>query len=304
MYLKHFSIHEYPFTLTPNTAFYCDLPTHQAALNVLLFSLRSGEGFIKITGDVGTGKTLLCRKLLNALDDEFVTAYIPSPDLDPLELRKTFAVELGLDIPSDVTQSQLLRLLSEALFAFRQQDKKVVLIVDESQALSDESLETLRLLTNLETESEKLLQIVLFGQPELDARLNQYHLRQINQRITFAYRLLPLSYEDLVTYLNHRMFKAGYTQAPLFERGAVDLLLYSSAGIPRVVNILCHKAMLVAYGKGEKRIKRHAMWRAVQDSRDFVKRACWSFRKWLFFLGVITVLLFLGLAYEYAGYLF
>jgi MSHA biogenesis protein MshM len=304
MYLEHFGINKFPFALTPNTQFYCDLPSHQEALNILLFSLTSGEGFIKITGEVGSGKTLLCRKLLNLLTDDFVTAYLPNPDLSPMELRKLFAQELEIDVSPDVTQSELFNLLSEKLLKLRSENKRVVLIIDEAQALSNESLEAVRLLTNLETESEKLLQIVLFGQPELDHRLNQHHLRQSNQRITFSYRLMPLNYDDLNEYLNHRLSKAGYTKGLIFEPKACYLLFRASDGIPRIVNILAHKAMLVSYGLGEKRVSVEAMKRAIKDSLGIVTKKRRSMRKLIIFFGALLFFIILGLVYEFLKWLF
>lgn len=301
MYLEHFNIHEFPFTLTPNTQFYCDLPSHQEALNVLLFSLNSGEGFIKITGEVGSGKTLLCRKLLSLLNDNFVTAYLPNPDLNPAELRKLLARELQIDVSKDETQAEIFQLLSEKLLNLRAQNKKVVLIIDEAQALSDQSLEAIRLLTNLETESEKLLQIVLFGQPELDDRLNQHNLRQTNQRITFSYHLLPLNPIDLNDYLSHRLSSAGYTKGFVFDPKACHLLFEASNGIPRVVNILCHKAMLAAYGKGEKKVTYASMIQAIKDSKDIVKKKFFLTNTWVIILGMIVFFVVLGLIYEYSS---
>jgi MSHA biogenesis protein MshM len=268
MYLDYFQLTKPPFSLTPNTAFYCDLPNHQAALNVLLFSLNSGEGFIKIIGEVGSGKTLLCRKLLNALGDNCITAYIPNPDLNSNGLRKALMNELGIESAQHDDQTTILALLNEKLTTLHAEGKQVVVIVDEAQALPDQSLETLRLLSNLETESEKLLQIVLFAQPELTFRLKQHKLRQLNQRITFSYYLNPLAPTDLDAYLCHRLTIAGYTKGSLFDAKAQKMLYKASQGIPRIINILCHKALLAAYGQGQRRVGRKAMLRAIKDSQD------------------------------------
>jgi MSHA biogenesis protein MshM len=304
MYLEHFGIKEYPFTLTPNVHFYCNLPSYQAGLNVLLFSLASGEGFIKIVGEVGSGKTLLCRKLLNTLSNEYVTAYIPNPDLTPSGLRKSIARELGVEAPFNVDQARLLGLLGEKLLKLREEGKKVVLIVDEAQALSDESLEAIRLLTNLETESEKLIQIVLFGQPELDERLRKNKFRQLNQRIIFSHRLGPLTRKDFDDYICHRLSISGYTRGSIFNKKASNMLYYASRGIPRVVNILSHKAMLVAYGKNEKRVNHKALLKAIADSKDIVRPQNCSWTRW-FEIGVLITLivtLFGVLYYEYLQY--
>lgn len=265
MYLEHFKFNELPFALTPNVGFFCDLEGHQEALNTLLFSLRSGEGFIKIVGEVGTGKTLLCRKLLDSLENEFITAYIPNPDLSPIELRRAFARELSIDPSLLFDQHELLTLINNKLLELNSLDRRVVLLLDEAQALSEESLEAIRLLTNLETKTTKLLQVVLFGQPELDDKLDLPHLRQLKQRISFSYYLPSLSREDLDTYLFHRLATAGNFHF-IFTEKARDTLYHASRGIPRIVNILCHKALLTAYGMGESSVDRAIMRVAIRDT--------------------------------------
>lgn len=275
MYENFFRLESMPFTLTPNPSFFCQLKGHQEALNILEFCVKSGEGFIKITGEVGSGKTLLCRKLLENLDDNFVTTYIPNPDLSPVEMRKAFARELGLDPTRWEDQHELLTAIYQHLITLHASGKKVILLVDEAQALSDESLETIRLLTNLETESSKLLQVVLFGQPELDERLAKPHLRQLKQRITFSYNLPLMNRDDLDVYLYHRLAVAGCTQGNLFTKKARNILYRASRGIPRLVNILSHKAMLVAYGRGDHQIDHDAMRLAVKDS-DAVNKSILS----------------------------
>lgn len=266
MYKDFFQLHTLPFSLTPNPSFFCQLKGHKEALNTLQFCIRSGEGFIKIIGEVGSGKTLLCRKLLDHLNDDYITAYIPNPDLSPVELRKAFARELGLDPTRWHDQHELLAGIHQHLITLHTSNKKVVLIVDEAQALSEESLETVRLLTNFETETTKLLQVVLFGQPELNERLNNPSLRQLKQRITFSYNLPLMNPEDLDIYLYHRLAIAGYTHGSLFTKKARKLLYFASRGIPRIVNILSHKALLVAYGRGHKTIDHRIMRVAVSDT--------------------------------------
>jgi len=272
MYLEHFGIAEYPFALTPNTQFYCDLPGHQAALNVLLFSLQTGEGFIKIVGEVGSGKTLLCRQLLKILDDRFVTAYIPNPNLPPYEFRKTFAREIGVSLAYLASISDLSQAVLERLLVLHSEGKQVVLMVDEAQALPDETLETIRLLTNLETESKKLIQIVLFGQPELNRRLDRHKFRQLNQRITFSHDLKPMTRKNLEDYLRHRLSVAGHGGKSIFDRKACDLIFEFSGGLPRIVNILSHKALLAAYGKGKDEVGHKLVRMAVRDSRALIDR--------------------------------
>lgn len=268
MYLDHFKLNKAPFTLTPNTDFFCELPTHQEALTVLLLSLAQGEGFIKIIGEVGTGKTLLCRILLNSLDDNYVSAYIPNPDQTPNSLRFAVASELGIQTKRNWTQYQLLEAINMRLLELHKEGKKTVLVIDESQALSKACLEAVRLLTNLETEEQKLLQVVLFGQPELDTNLEQYGLRQLKQRITFSYHLQPLARQEQDRYLNHRLAKAGYTYGNLFTEGALKRLYKASKGMPRLLNILCHKALLVSYGQGKQLVDKKAVGRAIADTES------------------------------------
>jgi MSHA biogenesis protein MshM len=268
MYLEHFNFKELPFTITPNVGFFCYLKGHQEALNTLQFSLRSGEGFIKIIGEVGSGKTLLCRKLLDSLGSEYLTAYIPNPDLNPIELRRALARELGIDLSTMLDKHELLTLINNRLLCLHAEGKHCVLLIDEAQAIPSESLETLRLLTNLETETTKLLQVVLFGQPELDERLNDQSFRQLKQRISFSYYLPLMSRADLDGYLFHRLATAGYSYGSLFTTKAMKKLHDASQGVPRIVNILCHKALLAAYGKGEQQVTHQSMRTAIQDT-DF-----------------------------------
>jgi MSHA biogenesis protein MshM len=251
MYTAHFGLRELPFGITPDTSFFFGAPHSQEALNTLLVAARSGEGFIKITGEVGTGKTLLCRKFMATLGEGFVTAYIPNPYLEPRTLMLALADELEIVLERDVDQHQLLKAINLRLLDLAGQGLQVMLCLDEAQAIPVESLEALRLLTNLETEKRKLLQIVLFGQPELNRKLELDQIRQLAQRITFHYHLGPLSRDDLDYYVAHRLRVAGYTGARLFSRPAIRGLYKASGGVPRLVNILAHKALMLAYGQGK-----------------------------------------------------
>jgi MSHA biogenesis protein MshM len=265
MYLQHYGLREAPFALTPDTEFFFNHGSHQEALYVLLVALQGGEGFIKVTGEVGTGKTLLCRKLLNLLDDDVVTAYLPNAFLNPTALRMALAEELGIAVARNIGQHRLLKLITERLVDLSGAGKRVVLLLDEAQAMANDSLEALRLLTNLETEKRKLMQVVLFGQPELDARLAR---RQLRQRIAFSYRLQPLSRRTLGEYVQHRLQVAGHQGAALFSQAAIGRLHRSSRGIPRLVNLLCHKALMAAYGAGDSRVGVAHVGRAAADTED------------------------------------
>ena len=268
MYLEFFGMHELPFTLTPNTDFFLDLDGHHQALDVVQLALESGEGFIMITGEVGTGKTLLCRRLLNTISDNFVTAYIPNPFLTPDGLLLALAEELGLDVDHEKGRHHVLGEINKTLMRIKDSGKQVVFLLDEAQAMPEESIEVLRLLTNLETETEKLLQVVLFGQPELNDLLAQDSLRQLRQRITFSYTLPTLTLEEVGSYINHRLNRSGFPGVNLFNTKAIQELTRASAGIPRLINILCHKSLLVAYGRGDTKITNIHVQRAILDTGD------------------------------------
>ncbi|MDI1299665.1 AAA family ATPase [Methylotenera sp.] len=268
MYLKHFGLSEAPFSITPDTSFYFASHSYQEGLNTLLFAVLSGEGFIKITGEVGTGKTLLCRKLMSSLDSSFKVAYVPNPYLEPQSLLMVLAEELGIALPNVVTQHALLTALTHALLDFARKGIKVVVCLDEVQAMPIETLEALRLLSNLETEKRKLLQVVIFGQPELEVKLNHASIRQLKQRITFEYQLDRLSRDEMQYYLSHRLIIAGYQGSRMFSGAALTLLYFKSNGVPRLVNILAHKALLAAYGKGKQQVGLVEAFAAISDTKS------------------------------------
>lgn len=282
MYLEHFGLREAPFGLTPDTQFFIACGGYQEALNTLLIAVKNGEGFIKITGDVGTGKTILCRKFLASLDkEEFTTAYMHNPYLDPRTLLFALADELEAPIEKDLDQHQLLRALTLSLLNVARQKKRAVLCLDEAQAMPLETLEALRLLTNLETEKRKLLQVVLFGQPELDQRLQQESVRQLKQRITFHFQLLPLNKEEMKYYVTQRLSIAGYRGGPLFSHEAIDLLYHAGGGIPRLTNILAHKSLMLAYGQGKHQVGAGQVRDAVIDTPSVPQRPARRWPWWL-----------------------
>lgn len=266
MYLYHFGLRELPFTLTPNTNYYYGLPCHREALDVIVHALKSGEGFIKVTGEVGTGKTLICRKILNELPDHFVTAYIPNPYLSPEELRRAVATELDVSLSTQTDQQEFTQRIQEKLIEIHKGGNSVVLIIDEAQALPSESLEVLRLFTNLETESRKLLQVVLFGQPELDEKISKGELRQLNQRITFSYTLKTMDQDQLYFYLKHRLVVAGQKGGEVFNRKVCAIMHKASKGTPRIVNVLAHKSLMLAYGEGKESITKEHIKLAIDDT--------------------------------------
>lgn len=290
MYLEHYGLREFPFSLTPDTQYFFGYGHYRDALDTLTVALRGGEGFIKVTGEVGTGKTLLCRKLLNTLDRAaFYTAYIPNPYLTPPALGLALAEELGLELARNVGQHRAVKEVTRRLIQLHAEGKQVVLLIDEAQAMPGETLEALRLLTNLETEKRKLLQVVLFGQPELDERLDERANRQLRQRITFSYRLAPIDRQGMEAYVNHRLLVAGAQGNPRFVPEAFDALHHFSRGIPRLVNILAHKALMAGYGQGVRDISRQHVEMAARDTEDVHKQRAAGGRRWLAVMGVIIL---------------
>jgi len=270
MYEQFFGLNEQPFRLTPDTSYFYSFSDHQEALNTLLVALDMGEGFIKVTGEVGTGKTLLCRKLLNEIADnsDYVSAYIPNPAITPTALRYSLADELGIEYPRNIGQHRVMQLINNKLIEVKSENKKVILIIDEAQALPEDCLEAVRLLTNLETEKSKLLHVVLFGQPELDENLDKPSVRQLKQRITFTHEITPLTGPVVCGYLTHRLKVAGYTGPTLFDEVLCNKLYKLSGGIPRLVNILAHKCMLVAFGEGTAKITGKHLKKAAADTES------------------------------------
>jgi MSHA biogenesis protein MshM len=266
-YLKYFGLREPPFGITPDTSFFFANRSMQEALNTLLIAVSNGEGFIKITGEVGTGKTLLCRKFLGTLDaSAWVTGYIPNPNVEPRTLLLALAEELSVPVSAGLDQHHILKGIARKLLEHARNRKRVVLCMDESQAMPLETLETVRLLTNLETEKRKLLQVILFGQPELDRKLDSESIRQLRQRITFQHHLKGMDRSEVAAYLAHRLAIAGYTGDRLFSPGATGLLHKASDGMPRLVNILAHKAMLSVFGEGRHRVERRDVRIAAEDT--------------------------------------
>ena len=265
-YATYFGLREPPFGITPDTSFFYPCRGTQQALNTLLVALANGEGFIKITGEVGAGKTLLCRKFLGTLDAGWVSAYIPNPMLGPRGLLLAIAEELGIAIDVTADQHRLLKSITKCLLDLARLRKRVVLCMDECQAMPLETLEAVRLLTNLETEKRKLLHVILFGQPELDRRLADPSIRQLLQRITFHYSLGGMERDEVGSYLSHRLAVAGYGGEPVFRDGAVTVLHRGSRGVPRLVNILAHKSLLLVYGEGGRKVERRHVVAAIGDT--------------------------------------
>jgi MSHA biogenesis protein MshM len=277
-YLSYFGLRELPFGITPDTHFFFAGRASQEALNTLVVAIGNGEGFVKVTGEVGTGKTLLCRKLLASLQPRYVSAYIPNPSFGPKSLLIALADELSLPLEpdlADIEPHRLLRAVTRALLDIARQGKRVVLCMDESQSMSLETLEALRLLTNVETEKMKLIQVVLFGQPELDAKLSSAAVRQLRQRIIFEHRLQGLERDEVGAYVTHRLVVAGYSGVALVNDGAVAALHRASRGVPRLINVLMHKAMLLAYGEGVRALRASHVRAAIADTPSAMPERRW-----------------------------
>jgi MSHA biogenesis protein MshM len=291
---------EMPFALLPDTSFFYESDSYKEALNVLLVAIRSGEGFVKVTGEVGTGKTMLCRKLLNCLDDErYITVYIPNPFLAPNQLRMALADELGVeyrdDMTDDITSYRLMSDITKKLMEHNNAGKKVVVCLDEVQAMPVETLEALRLFSNIETEKSKLMQIVLFGQPELDERLNNSCNRQLKQRISFSYKLEPVDRNSLSGYINHRLRIAGYGGGELFSKKAIDKIHKSSHGVPRMVNTLCNKALILAFGQGRSNVVCKHVKQVINDEGEEKKNKTTIYIALAIFAAVVLALISWGL---------
>jgi general secretion pathway protein A len=254
MYRSFFGLHEDPFSITPDPRFLFCSHSHQEALGYLLHGIEERQGFIAITGEVGTGKTLLCRTLLDQVGRRIRTALIFNSFMSELELLRSINDDFGI-ARLGATRKELIDRLQGYLIREFAAGRNAVLIIDEAQNLAPPVLEQIRMLSNLETERGKLLQIVLVGQPELQQQLARPDLHQLNQRIALRYHLQPLNRQETEDYVHHRLVVAGSHRGGQFSRGAFSVIFRLSSGIPRKINLLCDRAMLAAYVHGSRRIK-------------------------------------------------
>lgn len=274
MYLDHFGLKEPPFRITPHTDFFFSGANRGATLDGLLYAITNDEGIVKVTGEVGSGKTMLCRVLIERLPKNVETIYLANPSLGRDEILYAIADELEIDYSQD-RPSRLMRALLERLITLYAEGRRVVVLIDEAHAMPRETLEEIRLLSNLESNRHKLLQMVLFGQPELDGLLNTAGLRQLMERITQSFRLDPLVRRDIEKYIDFRMRAAGYRGPNPFSAGALRLIADASEGLTRRINILADKSLLAAFAAGTHAVTVKESRRAIRDSEFYRLRRNW-----------------------------
>jgi general secretion pathway protein A len=264
MYQQFYGFYESPFNITPDPRFLFFSGRHQEAFDHLVFGIRERKGFIQITGEVGTGKTTLCRALLEELGDGYRTALILNPCMTGPQLLRSVLAEFGLSASRN-DRVVWLETLNRFLLEQVEEEHNVVLLIDEAQDLSVELMEQVRLLSNLETDRQKLLQIVLIGQPELRRMLDDRGLRQLRQRITVRYHLTPLNLTETEQYIWHRLRVAGANGRPTFSRSALRRIHRYSEGVPRLINAVCDKALLCGYVEGEDHLTARHLRRAIKE---------------------------------------
>ena len=266
MYYSHFGLTQPPFRITPDTEFFYSGGNRGPILEALMYAIGQGEGIIKVTGEVGSGKTMLCTMLQSRLPGNVETVYISNPSVAPEEILHAIALELQLKLPADIGHLELMQALHRYLLDRHAQHKQVVMFVEESQSMPIATLEEIRLLSNLETAHSKLLQIVLFGQPELEENLREPHIRQLRERITHSFRLSPLKHDEIRDYLNFRLRAAGYRGPELFSPGVIKAIAKASGGLTRRINLVADKALLAAFSENTHTVKQQHVKAAVRDS--------------------------------------
>ncbi|TCV80067.1 AAA family ATPase [Sulfurirhabdus autotrophica] len=300
MYFTHFGLTQPPFKITPNTAFFYGGGNRGAVLDALIYALSQGEGIIKITGEVGSGKTMLCRMLATKLPLDIETIYLANPSISPEDVLHAIVFELQLPVPAGASRQEITHILHDYLLERHKQGKQVVVLVEEAQGMPLATLEEIRLLSNLETEQAKLLQIVLFGQPELNESLNLQSMRQLKERITHSFPLGPLTPEETKEYLSFRLRAAGYHGPDLFNPAVVNFIAKHAMGLTRRINIIADKTLLAAYSEGTHNITLKHAQAAVKDSEfgNLPGQFPWRMAATI----VLSVITTLGLAYALKTY--
>lgn len=266
MYYAHFGLKEPPYKITPNTEFFFSGGNRGAILDALTYAITSGEGIVKVVGEVGSGKTMLCRMLQTLLPEKVESVYLANPSVAPEDVLHAIAFELQLELPPDADRLRVMQVLHTYLLDRYAEGRQVVIFVEEAQGMPLATLEEIRLLSNLETRHDKLLQIVLFGQPELDENLNETQIRQLRERITHSFNLGPLVEQDVADYLIFRLRAAGYFGPHLFSKSAIRMIAKSSEGLVRRINILADKALLAAFSENVYQVTPKHVKAAIRDS--------------------------------------
>lgn len=266
MYCHHFGFEKSPFRITPDPELFFPGANRGAVLDALVYAVARGEGIVKVVGEVGSGKTMLCRMLERELPQDCEIVYLANPRLAPDEVPGAIAAELRLELPRGATKLEVMHGLHDHLLKRHADNRRVVVFIEEAQGMPLETLEEIRLLSNLETSQDKLLQIVMFGQPELDQKLAAHEIRQLKERITYTFRLEPFTTMEIRDYLLARIHASGYRGRELFSRAAIRELTRCSGGLVRRVNVLADKALLAAYAKGEGAVKTRHVRLAARDS--------------------------------------
>jgi MSHA biogenesis protein MshM len=266
MYYEHFGLHRAPFRNTPDTRLFYPGGERGAVLEALLYAIAAGEGIVKVVGEVGSGKTMLCRMLDVSLPDSVDVVYLANPGLSPDDILHAIALEMGLPGVTDANRLQVMQSIHQELLARHADGRQVVLFVEEAQGMPWQTLEEIRLLSNLETQDSKLLQMVLFGQPELDEKLLAPEIRQLRERITQGFELRPFRSQDVADYIAFRLHAAGYRGPAVFRAPAVRRIARASRGLVRRINILADKALLAAYAAGGRTVTARHVRAALSDS--------------------------------------
>jgi type II secretory pathway predicted ATPase ExeA len=295
MYLEHFGLTEVPFRITPHTEFFFAGANRGATLEALIYAIIHDEGIVKVSGEVGSGKTMLCRVLMERLPPHVVIVYLANPSLSRDDILFAIADDLDLKIPDNARTSAVVRTLHAKLIELHSEGRQVVVLIDEAHAMPIETLEEVRLLSNLETSHHKLLQLVMFGQPELDEILGRPDMRQLKERITQNFALEPLRRDDIAEYLDFRMRTAGYRGPQLFSPSAVKLIASASLGLTRRINILAEKSLLAAFAEGAHEVTPKEVSAAIRDTEYDRPRLALQ-RRFAIVAGLVAVLVFVAVA--------
>jgi len=297
MYYAHFGLKEPPYKITPNTEFFFSGGNRGAILDALTYAITSGEGIVKVVGEVGSGKTMLCRMLQTLLPEKVESVYLANPSVAPEDVLHAIAFELQLDLPPDADRLRVMQVLHTFLLDRYAEGRQVVIFVEEAQGMPLATLEEIRLLSNLETRHDKLLQIVLFGQPELDENLNETQIRQLRERITHSFNLGPLTEQDVADYLIFRLRAAGYFGPHLFSKPAIRMIAKSSEGLVRRINILADKALLAAFSENVYQVVPKHVKAAIRDSEFGTEQLKKGDARRLYLAAIAILLLGLVLGY-------